>query len=93
LARRSRGVGVALTPPVAELTIPTPDRRTPTRGDRRKRSRGGRRAGDPRTDWRRLAWLFAAYACYVSVRSLPATAKRSISETIRKILGQAPVGT
>ena len=43
--------------------------------DRRKNSRSGRRDGDPRVNWRRIAWLFAAYAVYVSVRSLPATVK------------------
>jgi hypothetical protein len=29
-------------------------------------------------NWRRLAWLFAGYALYVSARSLPATVKRKI---------------
>jgi len=27
-------------------------------------------------NWRRIAWLFAAYAVYVSVRSLPTTVKK-----------------
>ena len=55
---------------------PSRDRRT-VGADRRRNSRGGRRAADPHTDWRwrRLAWLFAAYAVYLSVRSLPATVK------------------
>jgi hypothetical protein len=46
-------------------------------GDRRKNTRGGRRTSDPHTNWRwrRLAWLFAAYAVYLSLRSLPATLK------------------
>jgi len=44
--------------------------------DRRRQSRSGRRASDPQTNWRRLAWLFAAYATYLSVRSLPAHVKR-----------------
>jgi hypothetical protein len=45
-------------------------------GDRRAYSRSGRRRSDPRTNWRRVAWLFAAYALYLSVRSLPATVSR-----------------
>ena len=48
-------------------------------GDRRKNPRSGRRDGDPRVNWRRLAWLFAAYAVYVSVRSLPATVKQILA--------------
>jgi len=51
------------------------------RVDRRLHSRGGRRAGDPRVNWRRLAWLFAAYAAYVSVRSLPASVKKLFNRT------------
>jgi len=45
--------------------------------DRRKNPRGGRRPSDPHTNWRwrRLAWLFAAYAIYLSARALPATVK------------------
>jgi hypothetical protein len=62
-----------------ETTIPTPDRRGATpRTDRRKQSRSGRRANDPRVNWRRLAWLFAGYALYLSARSLPATVKNKI---------------
>jgi len=55
----------------------TSDRRT-VGVDRRTHSRGGRRAGDPHANWRwrRLAWLFGAYAVYLSFRSLPATAKK-----------------
>jgi len=51
--------------------------------DRRKKSRGGRRATDPRNEWRwrRLAWLFAAYAVYWSIRSLPATVKSYFKRT------------
>jgi len=52
------------------------ERRQPEHADRRKNSRGGRRDGDPRVNWRRLAWLFAAYATYLSIRSLPATLRR-----------------
>jgi len=48
------------------------------RVDRRRISRGGRRRGDPHDGgyWRRLPWLFAAYAVFVSIRSLPAAARR-----------------
>ena len=52
------------------------ERRQPEHSDRRNNSRGGRRDGDPRVKWRRLAWLFAAYATYLSIRSLPATLRR-----------------
>jgi hypothetical protein len=68
---------------VAE-TVPTPDRRAAPRGDRRKNSRSGRRAADPHTNWRRLAWLFAAYATYLSMRSLPAAMKRSLPDTVKR---------
>jgi len=59
---------------VTAATI-TVERRQPDRHDRRRNSRSGRRATDPRTNWRRLAWLFAAYAVYVSIRSLPGSVK------------------
>jgi hypothetical protein len=52
------------------------ERRDSKQADRRKNSRGGRRRGDPRTHWRRIAWLFAAYAMYLSLRSLPDTIRR-----------------
>jgi hypothetical protein len=57
-------------------TAASSDRRV-VDAERRRNSRGGRRTSDPHTNWRwrRLAWLFAAYAVYVSVRSLPATVK------------------
>jgi hypothetical protein len=83
-------------------TTAIPERRGAPRGDRRKNSRSGRRAGDPRTNWRRLAWLFAAYAAYLSIRSLTATMKRSVPDTVkravpdnvkdgvRKIFGRGP---
>jgi hypothetical protein len=63
---------------VAEATIPMTERRGSERSDRRRNPRSGRRAGDPREQWRwrRLAWLFAAYAAYVSVRSLPRSMKK-----------------
>jgi hypothetical protein len=54
----------------------TVDRRSPDRRDRRKRSRSGRRARDPHTNWRRVYWLFGAYALYLSVRNVPATIRR-----------------
>jgi hypothetical protein len=46
--------------------------------DRRRKSRGGRRAGDPRFNWRRLAWLFACYALYLSARSIPTRVKNIV---------------
>jgi hypothetical protein len=49
--------------------------------DRRRNSRSGRRNGDPRVNWQRLVWLFAAYAVYVSVRSLPTTVKKMFQRT------------
>jgi hypothetical protein len=70
---------------VPETSTPTRDRRAEPRNDRRKHSRSGRRANDPRTNWRRLAWLFAAYAVYLSLRSLPAT--------VKKLFRRARVGT
>jgi len=56
--------------------VPSADRRDSRQTDRRKNTRGGRRDGDPRVHWRRIAWLFAAYAMYVSIRSLPSTLRR-----------------
>jgi hypothetical protein len=69
------GAAVASITAVLEKAVST-ERRTDG-ADRRRNSRGGRRSNDPHTNWRwrRLAWLFAAYAVYVSVRSLPATVK------------------
>jgi hypothetical protein len=70
-----RGVPVASLRLVPELTVPVADRRRLS--DRRRNSRSGRRATDPHVEWhwRRLAWLFAAYALFVSARSLPASVK------------------
>jgi hypothetical protein len=62
----------------AEAITPTPDRRRAPRSDRRKHSRSGRRARDPQVNWRRLAWLFAGYAIYLSIRSLPATLRQKL---------------
>ena len=67
-----------------QTTTAIPERRRAPRGDRRKYSRSGRRAGDPHTNWRRLAWLFAAYAAYLSIRSLTATMKRSVPATVKR---------
>jgi hypothetical protein len=53
-----------------------PERRSFTGTDRRRNSRSGRRTSDPRVNWRRLAWLFAFYAAYLSVRALPLTLRR-----------------
>jgi hypothetical protein len=52
------------------------ERRGGERSDRRKYSRSGRRASDPHVNWRRLAWLFAGYALYLSLRSVPETVRR-----------------
>jgi hypothetical protein len=64
-----------LTDLVSEKVVPSERRNDGI--ERRKNSRGGRRSGDPHPDWRwrRLAWLFAAYALYLSVRALPSTVK------------------
>jgi len=77
------GVSVALSDAVAENSAASVERRGAPGPDRRKKSRGGRRATDPRTSWRwrRLAWLFAAYAVYWSVRSLPSTVKNYFKKT------------
>jgi hypothetical protein len=60
----------------ADTTTPTPERRGAARTDRRKHSRSGRRAHDPRFNWRRIAWLFAGYAIVLSIRSLPAMVRQ-----------------
>jgi hypothetical protein len=57
-------------------TVTNDRRKSGERSDRRRKSRGGRRADDPRPKWRRLAWLFAAYAVYLSIRSIPAAVRR-----------------
>ena len=56
---------------IVTTETPAAERRLPERGDRRRNSRSGRRKADPRTSWRRVAWLFALYAAYLSVRSFP----------------------
>ena len=71
-----RGARVACLSGVTDTTIPTIERRSKPRTDRRKQSRGGRRTADPHVNWRRIAWVFAAYAIYLSVRSLPASVWR-----------------
>jgi len=83
--RERKGPSVALRlhdlSHVPELKVSNMERRYASGGDRRRRSRSGRRASDPRVNWRRLAWLFAAYAVYVSVRSLPATVRKIFQRT------------
>jgi len=67
---------------VADTTLPVPDRRSSeTKRDRRKNSRSGRRKSDPHTNWRRIAWVFAVYAAYLSIRSLPSTVKSFFKRT------------
>ena len=81
---------------MAEHPIPNPDRREASPSDRRKNSRSGRRTKDPHTNWRRIAWLFAVYAIYLSVRSLPETVKslpsalRTLPETVKKMFRREP---
>src|SRR5215204_2834852 len=70
------GAAVAFTSRVADSPATRTDRRSPDRRDRRKYSRSGRRARDPRSSWGRIYWLFGAYAVYLSVRKLPATLRR-----------------
>jgi hypothetical protein len=36
-------------------------------------------------NWRRWAWLFAAYAVFMSIRSLPAIAKKKLLDRSRAI--------
>jgi len=77
-------------------SVPSPDRRNPPGGDRRKHSRSGRRARDPHTNWRRIAWLFAVYAIYLSVRSLPDAVKslpaafKTLPDTVKKMFRKEP---
>jgi hypothetical protein len=58
-----------------EAPAPPSERRGAVLTDRRKRSRSGRRSSDPRVNWRRVGWLFACYALYLSARALPANFK------------------
>jgi hypothetical protein len=67
---------------VAEPNTPKAERRIPG-ADRRKHPRNGRRTSDPHVNWRRIAWLFAAYALYLSVRSLPDTVHKLFKRTTR----------
>ena len=62
--------------PVTPVDTAMDERRGTERTDRRKISRSGRRATDPRANWRPVAWLFAEYAAYLSIRSLPSTVQR-----------------
>ena len=67
------GVAVACFGHVPDNSMPTTERRATQRTDRRQHSRGGRRRSDPHVNWQRLAWLFAVYAIFMSLRSLPST--------------------
>jgi hypothetical protein len=81
-ARGGVAFGLHRTVAVGDTTIPDSDRRSNDGStDRRKNSRSGRRKTDPHTNWRRIAWLFAVYAAYLSVRSLPATVKNFFRRT------------
>jgi len=75
--RTRAGVQVALIRGVTH-SAPAVERRSSDRPDRRKQSRSGRRASDPHFNWRRLAWLFMAYATFLSLRTLPSTLHRLI---------------
>jgi hypothetical protein len=75
-ARSRDGAAVAFNGSVADSPASQTDRRSPDRRDRRKHSRSGRRAQDPRSSWRRIYLLFGAYALYLSVRKLPSTFRR-----------------
>jgi hypothetical protein len=66
---------------VREPKVSNKERRYGSSGDRRRNPRNGRRSGDPRVNWRRLGWLAAAYALYISARSLPATVKNLFRRT------------
>jgi len=97
LPARYSGVPVALRHGVAEKPlVPGPDRRLAARGDRRRNSRSGRRTDDPHTNWRRIAWLFAAYAIYLTVCSLPdalkslPTAIKTLPDTVKKMFRKEP---
>jgi len=61
-----------------ETTTSRPERRAAVRTDRRKYSRSGRRDDDPHVNWRRLAWLFAGYGLFMSLRSLPSTVRKKL---------------
>jgi len=63
-------VALELHPP------PAMDRRATPHNDRRKNARNGRRNSDPHRTWRKAAWLFAAYALYLSLRAMPAAIRR-----------------
>jgi len=74
------GVLVAFIERVLQSTSTESERRMPG-PDRRRRTRSGRRYSDPHVSdwqwrWRRIAWIFAAYAAYLSLRSVPETLRR-----------------
>jgi hypothetical protein len=64
---------------VPESFASIPERRAGGRTDRRKNPRSGRRASDPRFNWRRIGWLFALYAVFLSLRSLPSSIRKYFS--------------
>jgi hypothetical protein len=81
-ARGCLAFGLHRVQAVSETTTPVPDRRSNVvNNDRRRNSRSGRRKTDPHTNWRRIAWLFALYAAYLSIRSLPSTVKTFFKRT------------
>jgi hypothetical protein len=57
------------------------DRRTREQLDRRRKSRGGRRAGERVRRWRRLGWLIAGYTVYVGIRALTDRARGALRRT------------
>jgi len=60
---------------------PEIERRRRGVSDRRQHPLNGRRRSDPRRNWRRLTWLVAAYAAYVSLRWLPPGVRRFITRS------------
>jgi hypothetical protein len=68
-----------------DTTTPPFERRRAPRTDRRRHSRSGRRDNDPHVNWRRWAWLFAAYALVMSLKSLPATVKKKLVDRSKAV--------
>jgi hypothetical protein len=58
------------------VTQALPTNRRDGNGDRRKRSRSGRRRQDPHTHSRRVQWLFVLYAAFLGARWVPDAVKR-----------------
>jgi hypothetical protein len=80
-ARDGVAFGLHRTVAVGDTILDSDRRSSDGRSDRRKNSRSGRRKTDPHTNWRRIAWLFAVYAAYLSIRSLPSTVKNFFGRT------------